>query len=195
LRDLGVPVHELAARRSADVDRLRRLRAALRAFAPHVLHTILWSGNSYGRLAAVGLRIPVIITAERNVIVRPAWQVALERGLDRWTTLSRVNAAATSDALVARQHLPAGKMRVVYNGIDLARLPPFVLDRRPARRAAGFDPERRLVAQIGRLEPQEDYPTFLTAAAGILPECPDLDVLGAGEGALRDELEGLTRRL
>lgn len=195
IRDLGVPVHEMAAAGSADVGRLRRLRAALRAFDPHVLHTVLWSGNSYGRLAAIGLRIPVVITAERNVIARPAWQVAIERFLDRWTDLYLVNSRAIATGLVRRERLPATKMRVVYNGIDLARMPPFVLDRAAARTSAGFDPGRRLVAQVGRLEPQKDYPTFLAAAERIAAATPDVDFLVVGEGALRAELERTAHRL
>jgi glycosyltransferase involved in cell wall biosynthesis len=195
IRDLGVSVHEMAAAGSADVGRLRRLRAALRAFDPHVLHTVLWSGNSYGRLAAIGLRIPVVITAERNVIARPAWQVAIERFLDRWTDLYLVNSRAIATGLERRERLPATKMRVVYNGIDLARVPPFVLDRAAARRSAGFDPGRRLVAQVGRLEPQKDYPTFLAAASRVVAELADVDVVVAGEGAQRAELEALGSRL
>jgi glycosyltransferase involved in cell wall biosynthesis len=195
IRELGVPVHELAAAGSVDVGRLRRLRAALRAFDPHVLHTVLWSGNSYGRLAAIGLRVPVVITAERNVIARPAWQVAIERFLDRWTDLYLVNSRAIAAGLVRRERLPATKMRVVYNGIDLARVPPFALDRAVARRSAGFDPGRRLVAQVGRLEPQKDYPTFLAAAARVVAELADVDVVVVGEGGQRAELEALASRL
>ncbi len=195
VRALGVPVAELAGRGSADLGRLRRLRAALRAAAPHVLHTVLWSGNSYGRLAAIGLGIPVVITAERNVIARPPWQIAVERLLDRWTDRYLVNSQAIADGLVAREGLPGGKMRLVHNGIDLARLPPFALDRRAARQAAGFDPGRRLVAQVGRLEPQKDYPTFLAAAAQVAAAAPDVDFLVVGEGGLGGELAALARRL
>ena len=195
IRDLGIPVHELAGRGSGDIGRLRRLRAALRAFAPHVLHTILWSGNSYGRLAAIGLRVPVVITAERNVIARRAWQVRLERLLDRWTDVYLVNSRAIAEGLIGRERLPGAKMRVVHNGIDLARMPPFVLDREAARWRLGFDAGRRLVAQVGRLEPQKDYPTFLAAAARVAAALPDVDVVVVGEGALRHELETLAARL
>jgi len=195
IRELGIPVHELAGRGSADLGRLRRLRTALQAFAPHVLHTILWSGNSYGRLAAIGLRLPVVITAERNVIARPAWQVAVERLLDRWTDVYVVNSRAIAEGLIGRERLPGAKMRVVHNGIDLAQLPPFALDRSAARRRLGFDAGRRLVAQVGRLEPQKDYPTFLAAAARVAAALPDVDVVVVGEGALRQELEALASRL
>ena len=117
-------------------------------------------GTAYGRLAAVGLGIPVVVTAERNVIARPPWQVAIERVLDRWTDVYLVNSRAIVDRAWSRaSSLPAAKMRVVHNGIDLTRLPPFVLDRqRCAPLALGFDPRRRLVAQVGRLEPAEGLP-------------------------------------
>jgi glycosyltransferase involved in cell wall biosynthesis len=195
IRELGFPVHEFAARGSADVGRLRRLRHALRRLAPHVLHTVLWSGNSYGRLAALGLGIPVVIAAERNVIARPAWQIAVGRLLDAWTDVYLVNSHAIADGLVRREGLPAAKMRVVHNGIDLDRLPPFLLDRRAARRVVGVDAARRLVAQVGRLEPQKDYPTFLAAAARVAAALPDVDFVIVGDGALRADLETTARRL
>jgi len=195
IRALGIGVHELESRGSADVRRLLRLRRALAAFAPHVLHTVLWSGNAYGRLAAIGLRIPVVITAERNVITRPAWQIALERALDRGTSCYLVNSAAIVRLLVERQRLPAAKMRVVHNGIDLARLPPFEPGREAARAALGLDPRRRLLAQVGRLAEQKDWPTFLQAAATVTAALPDLDVLAVGEGPLRPAMERLAADL
>jgi len=195
IRDLRVVVEEIAGRGSADLGRLRRLRAALRRLAPDVLHTVLWSGNCYGRMAALGLGIPVVIAAERNVIARPAWQVAVERVLDRSTDAYLVNSGAVADGLVTRERLPAAKIRVVHNGIDLTRLPPFSLDRVAARRTAGFDPQRRLVAQVGRLTAQKDYPTFLAAAARVAVEVADVDFLVVGEGELRSELEAEVGRL
>jgi glycosyltransferase involved in cell wall biosynthesis len=195
IRELGVGVAPIAGHGFADFGRLRRLRGWLRSFAPHVLHTVLWSGNCYGRLAAIGLGIPVVIAAERNVIARPAWQVGVERVLDRWTDAYLVNSGAVAEGLVSRERLPAAKIQVVHNGIDVTRLPPFSLDRQAARQTAGFDPQRRLVAQVGRLAPQKDYPTFLAAAARVAARLPDVDFLVIGEGELRPELEAAVSRL
>jgi len=169
IRALGVPVEEIPRRGPADVRRLARLRVALRCFAPHLLHTILWSGNSYGRLAALGLGIPVVIAAERVVPAYRGWQVMVERALEQ--------------------------IEVIPNGIDLGRLPPFSLDRRGARSAAGLRRDRRLVAGVGRLDAQKDFPTFLRAAAMIAAEFPDVDFLVVGEGGERAALEALARRL
>jgi glycosyltransferase involved in cell wall biosynthesis len=195
LRELGVTVAELPSRGSIDPRRLVALRRALAAFAPHVLHTVLWSGNAYGRLAAIGLGIPVVVTAERNVVRRPAWQRLLERGLDRMTDRYLVNSAAIVTELVERGGLSRDKMQVIHNGIDLAGLPAFDPDRRPARAALGFDPARRLVAQVGRLESQKDYPTFLAAAARVAATVGDVDFLIVGEGRLESSLREEAARL
>lgn len=195
IRALGVTVEDLPRRGSADLLRLRHLRARLRAFRPHVLHTVLWSGNSYGRLAAARLGIPVVIAAERNAILRPLWQVLIERVLDRGTDAYLVNCEAIAALLVDRGHVAREKIEVIPNGIDLGRLPPFTPERQLARAAAGFAPHRRLVAQIGRLSAQKDYPTFLRAAALVAAEVADVDFLVVGEGERRAELEALAARL
>ena len=195
IRRLGITVVEVPRRGAADVSRLTRLRALLREFAPHVLHTVLWSGNCYGRLAALGLGIPVVIAAERNAIQRPRWQVMVERALDRATHGYLVNCEAIASLLVRDHGVARGKIEVIPNGIDLARLPAFSLDRHTARVAAGLDPHRRLVAQVGRLAPQKDYPTFLRAARMIAGELPDVDFLLVGEGRERAKLEALAHQL
>ncbi len=195
IRALDVPLVELPRRRSADPRRLGRLRAGIRAFAPHVLHTVLWSANVYGRLAAAGLGVPVVVAAERNLVRRPAWQVAVERLLDRMTDGYLVNCEAVADELAGHEGIARAKIRVVPNGIDLGRLPPFASERTAARAALGFDPARRLVAQVGRLAPQKDYPTFLRAAALVAAQAPDVDFLVVGAGEQRAELEALAATL
>src|SRR5437870_5017049 len=130
IRALGVPVEEIPRRGPADLRRLAPLRAALRRFAPHVLHTILWSGNSYGRLAALGLAIPVVIAAERVVMPHRAWQMVVERALDRVTDAYLVNCEAVAAWKVERERVAREKIEVIPNGIDLGRLPPFSGDRR-----------------------------------------------------------------
>ena len=195
IRALGVPVEEIPRRGAADVRRLARLRASLRRFAPHLLHAILWSGNSYGRLAALGLGIPVVIAAERVVTPYRGWQVVVERALDRVTDAYLVNCEAIAAWQVERKRLPREKIEVIPNGIDLGRLPLFALDRRGARSAAGLRRERRLVAGVGRLDAQKDFATFLRSAAMIAAEFPDVDFLVVGEGGERAALEALARRL
>jgi glycosyltransferase involved in cell wall biosynthesis len=195
IRELGIALHELPQRHGFEVARLRGLRAILRTMRPHLLHTVLWSGNVYGRVAALGLGVPVVLAAERNVVRRPAWQVVVERVLDRWTTAYLVNAAAVAGEMCEQGGLPRSKMHLVPNGIDLTRLAPYDEARRAARERLGFAPARRLVAQVGRLAPQKDQATFLRAVARLAPQAPDVDFVIAGDGPLRDDLGNLAREL
>src|SRR5213592_4028141 len=184
IRDLGVPVEEIPRRGPADVRRLARLRVALRRFAPHVMHTILWSGNSYGRLAALGLGIPVVIAAERVVPAYRAWQVMVERALDRVTDAYLVNCEAIAAWQVERKRLPREKIEVIPNGIDLGRLPPFSLDRRGARSAAGLQRDPRLVAGVDVLaltSLYEGFPNVLLEAMATGAVAVATDVGGCRE--------------
>jgi hypothetical protein len=72
---------------------------------------VLWSGNAYGRLAAIGPGDPVVITAERNVNRRPGWQRALERALMLVTDRYLVNSNAIVDELAGHGGLRAGRCR------------------------------------------------------------------------------------
>jgi glycosyltransferase involved in cell wall biosynthesis len=196
IRTLGVPLIEVPRTSGFDPLRLVRLRRLLRAFRPHVLHTTRWSGNSYGRLAALGLGIPVVIASERvHEHERPAWKVATDRLLDRVTDAYIVNSEAIAAGLVARERVAREKITVVPNGVDVRALPPFAVERQERRRAAGFDPDRRLIAQVGRLTAQKDHPTFLRAAAAVASEVPDVDFLVVGQGEERAALEALAAEL
>ena len=106
-----------------------------------------------------------------------------------------MNCAAITAELADRGGIDRAKIHVIPNGIDLVRLPPFTRDRRRRGAAMGFDPDRRLVAQVGRLSAQKDYPTFLRAAATIARREPDVDFLVVGDGELRAELEALAASL
>src|SRR5438128_2496682 len=140
-------------------------------------------------------RVAYVIGAERVVPAYRAWQVMVERALDRVTDAYLVNCEAIAAWQVERKRLPREKIEVIPNGIDLGRLPPFSLDRRGARSAAGLQRDRRLVAGVGRLDAQKDFPTFLRAAAMIAAEFPDVDFLVVGEGEEQAALEALARRL
>src|SRR2546430_14716508 len=74
IRALGVPVEEIPRRGPADVPRLARLPAPLPRFAPPPPHTILWSGNSYRRLAALRAGIPAGIAPPRVAAPHPRRQ-------------------------------------------------------------------------------------------------------------------------
>lgn len=196
IRRLGIDVHEIPRAGGLDLRRLARLRRRLRTSRPDILHAVRWSGNSYGRLAALGLGVPVVIASERvHEEHRPWVRRAIDRLLDPVTNAYLVNCEAIAAGLRGQVGIAAHRIRVIPNGIDLARLPPPLADRRAGRVAAGLAPERRLVAGVGRLTAQKDFTTFLAAAEAIVGAIPDVDLVIVGEGEERGALEARAREL
>lgn len=86
-------------------------------------------GGLIGRLAARGLKIPVVYTEHlwtsdfhlKNPL-REKLQLAILRKLDKYTTRTIAVSNAVRDFLLAQKIAPAGKISVVYNGISVPNL-------------------------------------------------------------------------
>jgi glycosyltransferase involved in cell wall biosynthesis len=107
-----------------------------------------------------------------------------------------VNAPEIRDTLAATGWIPAAKVAVVVNGLDLAwhrpRWEPDLAEAgRRLRTQFGIPPEAPLLVNVGSLTPQKDQANLLRAAARLRVTHPDLRVLILGEGSLRPSLERL----
>lgn len=86
------------------------------------------------------------------------------------------------------------RIRVIDNGIDVDRYGPPD-DKAGQKRKLGFDPARRYVVHVARHHPVKDQKTLLKGFAAAVPHLPDVDLLMAGDGPLREQLEELARSL
>jgi len=146
---------------------LTRLAGAMRGV--DVVHTHLFAGDTWGRLAALVARAvhsggtPRIVTTEHNVNRDETWQRHVKRALapvsDAIVCVSEAAAAYTRDVEGIRAPL-----RVVPNGVDLSRFGPH----------RGGDGTR--VLAIGRRVPQKGFDVLVAA----LPEWMHLDIVGEG---------------
>ncbi len=97
--------------------------------------------------------------------------------------------AALRKRLVA-EGVDAGKIHVIYNGIDRGLFRPF--DRGAARRELRLDESKRIVLFAGNLEPVKGI-DLLIEAFGKLETAAELHVIG--DGPERRRLAGLARAL
>ena len=86
-------------------------------------------------------------------------------------------------------------MRVIYNGIELGESPGLGKGEAAIRERYGIEEGSRVVGIVGGLKPMKRHSTFLKAAHLLLAEQPDLLFVIVGDGALRPELEALSRSL
>ena len=160
VRHVGIPSLSRAGSLPNDWRAVRELRHALRAESVDILHTHNPKTGVLGRIIGRSLRIPVIVNTQHGLYAQRS-----DRRRKRWPvyTLERI-AAACSDAelvqsgedaetLVQRLKVPAAKVSVLGNGIDLGRFDPAAVDpqrRMELRREWGIDDEL-VVLVVGRL--------------------------------------------
>ncbi len=191
-RELGTPVTVLGRRPGLDFSLVPRIRRLLRDSGARVLHAHNQAPAFYGGLAARWAGRPLVQTrhgASFNQDRSRRWVNALA------AHLSRITVCVGADSLaVARRvdHLPASRLRLIYNGVDTRRYAPDPAARAAARAALGLAEGERVVISVGRLSPEKDYATLLRAVA-TLPAFWRLLLVGDGAemerlAALRDEL-------
>jgi len=115
----------------------------------------------------------------------------LDRLLLRLASVLVVNSKAVGHRFVWG---PPGKVRCIYNGVDLRRFSP----RQPPsnfRAALGLPERARVVASVGRFVPYKGYAHLLKAARLVQEAMANAHWLLVGDGELREELEGECRTL
>jgi sugar transferase (PEP-CTERM/EpsH1 system associated) len=160
-----------------------RLARLLRRLRADVVHTHDDRPHLYGTLAArlAGVR-RVIHTRHGQGIHQSRRQAALVN-LAAGRVHRFVCVSHDSARLAVRQGVPARKVTVVWNGIDLGRFAP-----------AGPRPGGPAVI-VARLSPEKDHATLLRAAARVVRTDPSFRLEVAGDGPCREDLHRLAGEL
>jgi len=95
--------------------------------------------------------------------------------------------AFTRDVLAARMSVPNARIRVIPNGVDVARFRPGPPD--PAVRQRYAAAGRRVILGVGRLIERKGFDKLIEAMPTVLAKVPDSLCLIVGEGPLRGSLE------
>ena len=67
-RDTGAQIVPIHKRYAYDFTVVLRLAQFMRSFKPDIVHTWLFTGSLWGRLAAIIARAPIIVTGVRTVV-------------------------------------------------------------------------------------------------------------------------------
>ncbi len=183
-----------------DVTVLRRLTRLLKERRIDAVITIGTGGDKmfWGRLAAWRARVPVICSALHSTGLpdRVEWQ---NRLLTPITDAFIAVAEPHGQYLTEHEGCPAGKVRVIPNGVDLDRFAP----RWPSdalREELGLKPRSAatrtpLVGIVAALRPEKNHALFLETARRIRRHVPEAMFLIIGDGPQRERLEAMAREL
>lgn len=163
------------------------VRSAVAEFAPTVVHAhgLRAGGVATLALPGRGSRPPLVISWHNAVLttgLRRVLPTALETLVARGADLTL---GASSDLVARARRL--GARRAVLGPVAAPPEPASIPDRDSARAALGLDAAPFLVT-VGRLAPQKDYPTLLSAARYWRDLVPRPVVGIVGSGPLEDRI-------
>ena len=156
-----------------------------------VIQTYLFPAQLFAPLAATlaGSKVPLVLSEQtthnrrKRIWLRP---------LEKWMYGRYAAIACASDGIASslRTWVPGldEKITVIPNGIDIQTFERAV----PVPRSSvGINNGNCVLLYVARLEPQKDHANLLRALAQI----PDADLVLAGDGSLRSQLEDQAKTL
>ena len=187
---MGLQVYPWCVRDEHDTADYGRLVRLLRRRPYDLFHNhagITWEG-CWGTFAAAEAGTPVVCTEHLPYLITDGAQRLLKLRASRLVARTIAVSRGVARSLLERGVVPADRVSVVWNGIDLA---PYAPLRAPERRASmlGVDPHSFLVVCVSRLTPQKGHAVLLDAVALARRQAPTLTLALAGDGPLRQSLE------
>jgi glycosyltransferase involved in cell wall biosynthesis len=200
-------VRHVALERSTRSADLRSDAAAARDFVricrrlrPAIVHTHNPKPGVYGRLGARAANVPVVVNTVHGLYAQPG---------DAFTRRAAVYAlerlaATCSDAellqnpedlpVLRRLGIPAGRLRLLGNGVDLRRFDPsrHAEARRPVREELRVADDEVVVGLVGRLVAEKGYREVFDAAERLRDRLPSVHFVVVGPPDL-DKADAITR--
>ena len=197
----GATLHVVDMRRNplhlANATAVATLRRLISEVRPDVVHGHSSVGGAAARLAAWGQPAPCIYTPNGLMTSRPA--VAIERVLGRGTDRFIAVSASEGERVVALRLVPASRVSVIPNGIDLDTGAPAAVGASGASGATGAAPVLRaqlglapgtpLVATVARVAAQKAPEQFVRACAAVARRRPDVHFLLVGLGPQQSRVD------
>jgi glycosyltransferase involved in cell wall biosynthesis len=196
----GVEVIQIHKRHRYDFLFAFRLAQEMRHFKPDIVHTWLFTGNLWGRLAAILANAPIIVIGERNFLPDqkyPFYFWPFNKILDLWTDRITVNCKFGMDIFLDRGFKKA-KLCLIHNGVDTEHFSwneNTQSIRTTRREKLGIAENIPVVSMVGRLTEQKRQDVLLKAIKLVVESGTDVRCLLIGDGEDREKLTALSASL
>ncbi len=180
----GIRVIEVGKKYKIDFLFFLRLIHILHKEKPDILQTFMFTSNTWGRIAGLLCRVPVIIACERST---DKWKknhhFFIDIILGFFTDVIVCNCFTVKKHYERKIRPVAGKLVVIPNGIeieDIEKPPEFVAQKK-----------EKIVLTAGRLSPEKGIQYFIKGARIVLSKIKNVKFIIVGDGPLRENLERL----
>mgnify|MGYP002395286792 CR=1 FL=1 len=189
LMQAGVAVSVIPLRSRLDPRGLRALSHWMREQGVDLVHSHMYRSNVPATIAARLAGVRHVLCQVHNI---DTWETRRQRMMDRWLMRWRTAMLAVSNDvkrdIVAKLGCSPGKVRVLYNGIDVKEY-GSAHPNHQLRHALGIPEGNKVVVVLARLVEQKKHTRLLQALEMCRNELPPVSVLFVGDGKLRGELE------
>lgn len=193
---LGVPIYRVNGHARYSLQNLRELYKIVQRERVQIVHTNLFEGETWGRLAAIlaGKRIVTQKTGTpfksgKSYNILADWLLNL--GTDKIIVVNE----EIQQKLTRFEHLPESMFAVIFPGIDpVLWHPADDATKRKLRRELDIE-DCKVITAVGRLSDRKAHRYLIEAMPRILRSAPDTRLLIAGDGPLRGDLSELGGRL
>jgi glycosyltransferase involved in cell wall biosynthesis len=167
----------------------------VRQVRPNVLHLLSFKAMTLGSLLARRAKLATVLHLH-DCTPPPALMRPLLCYLAGQAQATIAVSGSVAKFATGAYDLPASRLTVLHNGIDLARLRlPDAADRVAQRARLGIPATARVIAVVGRLVPNKRQTLLIGLMPAVLQAIPDAVLLVVGDGPLREACESEVRRL
>ena len=183
-----------------DFSYLFNLISIIRKRKVDIIQPFLTPANLFGLLAGFICRTPVKIMTRRPGVEPKGASFGyhlyfkLETCLARFVDIVVPNSEAGRIFMTGKGVRPE-RIRVIPNGLNLARLMNDRMPLEEARRKVGLPLDAKVIGTVGRLAPKNAHTYLIQAAALVKEKIPDVRFALVGDGPLRASLENLAKEL
>jgi glycosyltransferase involved in cell wall biosynthesis len=189
----GIPVTELGIRRLRQRGAFGRVREAIAAADPEVVHTQLEFAAVLGIPAARLRGLPTVATLHTLDAPPPRSRLALHFRLMAWA-LRRARRVIAVSEITRRHYLERARLRpervvTIFNGIDPTAFQCGPLERAEARAACGIPLDAPVLATVAVQREPKGIQHMLAALPQVASAFPEVRYLLVGDGPYRPALE------
>jgi glycosyltransferase involved in cell wall biosynthesis len=188
----GVEVKTLGMRSYYNLINIIILSWLLKKEKVTILHTHGYFASTFGRLAAILIRLPVVIThIHSTYYIYSRRNLIIERFLSQFTDAIVCISQAVKKFVTDFEDIQGNKVHVIYNGVETPDLSEGKLDR-VSFNISGDD----IVAiTVASLAPHKGHKVLIDAMKIVSSDCRRLRLLIVGDGPLRNDLLSYTEEL
>ncbi len=159
-----------------------RLISLMLSLRPDVVHNFLPVTNVMGAVAGALTRVPRLITSRRALGTHqeryPIWK-PMDWIANALSHVITANSRAVAEDVVRRDGADPGKVKVIYNGIDLPDLEADL--RETVRSELGFRKDALAIVSVANLIPYKGHREIITAMVAVVTRFPQAQLILIGE--------------